>query len=281
MCTNQAFQRYSITRRTMSIANIVALKSLVLLLTISCGNQKTSNDSASAILSSSTDSRNLCENLRDEGIEVSSCDSLKASSAQAPTRYLADVVNTMSQLKLDKAATIRQPIILESMSGAKSPTIRISAVTDRSTFRGLVILSYGSNSNEISPSSNVQAMVAGNLAKDLQASTVLILTVIESEADQQIIFNGSSRIDPNNLQLLHNLLKYPNTDLLRSNNDFISCFGTISINGGTDVVIGRNTIFLTQLSVGDYLYSNDGTVLYGIVSSINSNTYLVLQSQYK
>ena len=88
-------------------------------------------------------------------------------------------------------------------------------------------------------------------------------------------------LSPNNLQLLHNLLKYPNTDLLRSNNDFISCFGTISINGGTDVVIGRNTIFLTQLSVGDYLYSNDGTVLYGIVSSINSNTYLVLQSQYK
>lgn len=110
----------------------------------------------------------------------------------------------------------------------------------------------------------------------LMSKLIVPFSNFKSRGSQNI-----TSLSPNNLQLLHNLLKYPNTDLLRSNNDFISCFGTISINGGTDVVIGRNTSFLTQLSVGDYLYSNDGTVLYGIVSSINSNTYLVLQSQYK
>ena len=90
-----------------------------------------------------------------------------------------------------------------------------------------------------------------------------------------------STLSPNNLQLLHNLLKYPNTDLLKSNNDFISCLGTISINGGTNVVIGKNTSFLTEISSGDYLYNSDGSILYGIVSSVNSNTYLILESQYK
>ncbi len=90
-----------------------------------------------------------------------------------------------------------------------------------------------------------------------------------------------STLSPNNLQLIHNLLKYPNTDLLRSNNDFISCLGTISINGGTNVVIGKNTSFLSQITIGDYLYSSDGTTLYGIVSNIYSNTYLVLETQYK
>lgn len=95
---------------------------------------------------------------------------------------------------------------------------------------------------------------------------------------------GSSNIstlNPNNLQLLHNLLKYPNTELLKSNNDFISCFGTITINGGTNVVIGKGTSFLSQITSGDYLYSQDGETLYGIVSSIFSNTYLILESQYK
>lgn len=88
-------------------------------------------------------------------------------------------------------------------------------------------------------------------------------------------------LSPNNLQLLHNLLKYPNTDLLKSNNNFVSCLGTISISGGTNIVIGKNTSFLSQITVGDYVYNADGTILYGIVSNIYSNTYLVLETQYK
>lgn len=90
-----------------------------------------------------------------------------------------------------------------------------------------------------------------------------------------------SNLSPNNLQLLHNLLKYPNTDLLKSNNDFLNCLGTISIDGGTNIVIGKSTSFLSQITVGDYLYSSDGTTLYGIVSNVYSNTYLSLETQYK
>lgn len=88
-------------------------------------------------------------------------------------------------------------------------------------------------------------------------------------------------LSPNNLQLLHNLLKYPNTDLLKSNNDFISCLGSISINGGTNIVVGKNTSFLSEITSGDYLYNNEGSILYGTVLSVNSNTYLTLESQYK
>ena len=90
-----------------------------------------------------------------------------------------------------------------------------------------------------------------------------------------------SNLNASSLQLLHNLLKYPNTDLLRSNNDFISCLGTITISGGTNVITGAKTRFLSEISSGDYIYNSDGTILYGVVSTVISDTYLLLETQYK
>ncbi len=116
---------------------------------------------------------------------------------------------------------------------------------------------------------------------DIYFNTILSNLVIPFSNFKAKGSQNLTTLSPNNLLLIHNLLKYPNTDLLKSNNDFISCLGTISINGGTNVVIGKNTKFLTEISDGDYIYNSDGTILYGIVSSVNSDTYLVLESQYK
>jgi hypothetical protein len=110
----------------------------------------------------------------------------------------------------------------------------------------------------------------------LLTNLVVPFTNFQARGSQNI-----STLSPNNLQLLHNLLKYPKTDLLRSNNNFISCLGTISINGGTNVVVGKNTKFLSEVTIGDYIYNEDGTILFGIVSNINSNSYILLETQYK
>ena len=115
-----------------------------------------------------------------------------------------------------------------------------------------------------------------NNFNDLMVKLIVPFSNFKSKGLQNI-----SSLNTSSLQLLHNLLKYPNTDLLRSNNDFISCLGTITIAGGTNVITGNKSRFLSEIETGDYVYNSDGTELYGVVSSVVSDSYLLLSSQYK
>jgi hypothetical protein len=86
--------------------------------------------------------------------------------------------------------------------------------------------------------------------------------------------NGtSSYVDINNnsfkkTKLLHNLLKYPIAPALRSNFQTTKGSGKITITSGNNIVIGSLSKFTTEITEGDYLYSTDGTILYGQVLSI-------------
>ncbi len=82
-------------------------------------------------------------------------------------------------------------------------------------------------------------------------------------------------------KLVHNLLKYPILPNLQSNYQIFNGSGTISISGGSNIVIGSNTKFLSEVTENDYLYSVDGSILYGKVLSIVTNSYLILDENYK
>jgi hypothetical protein len=82
-------------------------------------------------------------------------------------------------------------------------------------------------------------------------------------------------------KLLHNLLKYPIAPALKSNYQTTKGSGKITITSGNNIVIGNSSKFTTEITEGDYLYSSDGTVLYGQVLSIITDTYLTLEENYK
>ena len=82
-------------------------------------------------------------------------------------------------------------------------------------------------------------------------------------------------------KLLHNLLKYPIAPALKSNFQTTKGSGKITIASGNNVVIGNTSKFTKEITEGDYLYSSDGTVLYGQVLSIVTDTYLTLEENYK
>jgi len=82
-------------------------------------------------------------------------------------------------------------------------------------------------------------------------------------------------------KLLHNLLKYPISPALKSNFQTTKGSGKITITSGNNIVIGSLSKFTTEITEGDYLYSTDGTILYGQVLSIISDTYLILEENYK
>ena len=82
-------------------------------------------------------------------------------------------------------------------------------------------------------------------------------------------------------KLVHNLLKYPILPNLQSNYQIYNGSGAISISGGSNIVIGTNTKFLSEVTENDYLYNVDGSILYGKVLSIVTNFYLILDENYK
>ena len=82
-------------------------------------------------------------------------------------------------------------------------------------------------------------------------------------------------------KLLHNLLKYPIAPALKSNFQTTKGSGKITISSGSNVVVGSASKFTKEISEGDYLYSSDGTILYGQVLSIITDTYLTLEENYK
>lgn len=84
-----------------------------------------------------------------------------------------------------------------------------------------------------------------------------------------------------NYKLLHNLLKYPTKDLLKSNNVFYSLEGLTSISSGTKNLTGSNTKFLAQLTAGDYIYNANGSLLIGKVDSVISNNQALLLENTK
>ena len=99
-------------------------------------------------------------------------------------------------------------------------------------------------------------------------------------------YGTSSYIDFKNnsfkkTKLLHNLLKYPIAPALKSNYQTTKGSGKITISSGNNIVIGNTSKFTKEITEGDYLYSSDGTVLYGQVLSIISDTYLTLEENYK
>ncbi len=82
-------------------------------------------------------------------------------------------------------------------------------------------------------------------------------------------------------KLLHNLLKYPIAPALQSNFQTTKGSGKITISSGSNIVIGSSSKFTKEITEGDFLYSSDGTVLYGQVLSIITDTYLTLEENYK
>ena len=99
-------------------------------------------------------------------------------------------------------------------------------------------------------------------------------------------YGTSSYVDIKNnsfkkTKLLHNLLKYPIAPALKSNYQTTKGSGKITIASGNNVVIGNQSKFTTEITEGDYLYSSDGTILYGQVLSIITDTYLTLEENYK
>jgi hypothetical protein len=99
-------------------------------------------------------------------------------------------------------------------------------------------------------------------------------------------YGTSSYIDIKNnsfkkTKLLHNLLKYPIAPALQSNFQTTKGSGKITISSGNNVVIGSASKFTKEITEGDYLYNSDGTVLYGQVLSIITDTYLTLEENYK
>jgi hypothetical protein len=82
-------------------------------------------------------------------------------------------------------------------------------------------------------------------------------------------------------KLLHNLLKYPIAPALKSNFQTTKGSGKITIASGNNIVIGSSSKFTKEVTEGDYLYSSDGTVLYGQVLSVITDTYLILEENYK
>ena len=86
---------------------------------------------------------------------------------------------------------------------------------------------------------------------------------------------------PKHSQLFHNLLKNPNTSLLKSNFQYFEGQGKISSTSGSKVALGINTNFNSSLTTDDYIYSFDGTKLIGQVSEVISDTYLLLVDNSK
>ena len=82
-------------------------------------------------------------------------------------------------------------------------------------------------------------------------------------------------------KLVHNLLKYPILSNLQSNYQISNGSGTITISGGSNIVVGLNTKFTSEVTENDYLYSVDGSTLYGKVLSIITDNYLILEENYK
>jgi len=83
-----------------------------------------------------------------------------------------------------------------------------------------------------------------------------------------------------NAKLLHNLIKVPTVNLLKSNSQLVIGIGKIDITSGTTNVIGTLTNFTNQITPGDYILDESG-VLIGKVTSIINNTYLILEETTK
>jgi len=83
-----------------------------------------------------------------------------------------------------------------------------------------------------------------------------------------------------NAKLFHNLIKVPTVNLLKSNSQLTVGIGKIFINSGTTNVVGNLTNFTNQITSGDYILDEAGNVI-GKVSSVNSNTNLVLEETSK
>ena len=83
-----------------------------------------------------------------------------------------------------------------------------------------------------------------------------------------------------NAKLLHNLIKNPNSNLLKSNSQLSNGIGKIYITSGTQNVVGTLTNFLNQITSGDYILDEAGVVI-GKVSSIINNSYLILEETSK
>ena len=82
-------------------------------------------------------------------------------------------------------------------------------------------------------------------------------------------------------KLLHNLLKYPIAPALKSNYQTVIGTGKITIASGSNIVVGSSTKFTSEFTEGDYIYSSDNKTIYGQVLSIISDTYLILEENYK
>jgi len=82
-------------------------------------------------------------------------------------------------------------------------------------------------------------------------------------------------------KLLHNLLKYPISQTLKSNYQSFNGTGKITISSGSNVVIGSSSKFTSEITEGDFIYSSDSKTIYGQVLSIISDTYLILVENYK
>ncbi len=83
-----------------------------------------------------------------------------------------------------------------------------------------------------------------------------------------------------NAKLLHNLLKVPTVNLLKSNSQLFVGLGKITISAGTLNVIGSVTFFTKQINSGDYILDENGIVI-GKVSSVINDTYLLLEETVK
>jgi len=118
-----------------------------------------------------------------------------------------------------------------------------------------------------------------NIYDKLGADLIAPLTNYKSNGSSSYvdIMNNSYKKS----KLLHNLLKYPIAPALKSNYQTTKGSGKITISSGNNVVIGSLSKFTNEITEGDYLYSFDGTILYGQVLSIISDTYLILEENYK
>jgi hypothetical protein len=94
-------------------------------------------------------------------------------------------------------------------------------------------------------------------------------------------YSDFSNTSAKKTKLVHNLLKYPTLPNLLSNYQSLNGSGKITIFSGSNIVVGANTKFISEITEGDYIYDLNGSELYGKVLSIVSNTYLLLEENYK
>lgn len=112
-------------------------------------------------------------------------------------------------------------------------------------------------------------------------SSSLIVQFINYKAQGSKNFNDFRNNASKKSLLLHNLLKYPISKTLKSNYNLKIGSGKISLSLGSNVIIGSLTKFTSEITEGDLIYSSDSKILYGQVLSIITDTYLLLEENYK